>query len=85
MPGRDEALLVRDSGLVTEGSWTKCSSSATACCSPRRWRWACCPACCARSLIEAGRAREAELTLDDLAEGFLLGNALRGLMPAVLA
>jgi para-aminobenzoate synthetase/4-amino-4-deoxychorismate lyase len=35
-----------------------------------------------RSLIEQGAAREAELTLDDLADGFLLGNALRGLMPA---
>ena len=37
-----------------------------------------------RSLIEAGRAVEAELTLDDLAEGFLIGNALRGLAPARL-
>ena len=37
-----------------------------------------------RSLIEAGRAREAEFTLDDLAGGFLLGNALRGLMKAEL-
>jgi para-aminobenzoate synthetase/4-amino-4-deoxychorismate lyase len=33
-----------------------------------------------RSLIEEGRAREANLTVDDLAEGFLIGNALRGLM-----
>jgi len=37
-----------------------------------------------RSLIEAGRASEADLTLDDLAGGFLLGNALRGLLPATL-
>ena len=37
-----------------------------------------------RSLIEAGRAREAELTIDDLTGGFLVGNALRGLMKAEL-
>jgi para-aminobenzoate synthetase/4-amino-4-deoxychorismate lyase len=37
-----------------------------------------------RSLIEQGRAEEAELTLDDLMDGFLIGNALRGLMPARL-
>ena len=37
-----------------------------------------------RSLIDAGKAREAELTLDDLADGFLLGNAVRGLIQARL-
>jgi para-aminobenzoate synthetase/4-amino-4-deoxychorismate lyase len=37
-----------------------------------------------RSLLESGRAREAEITLNDLADGFLIGNALRGLMPARL-
>ena len=37
-----------------------------------------------RSLIEAGRAEEADLTLDDFADGFLVGNALRGLIPARL-
>jgi para-aminobenzoate synthetase/4-amino-4-deoxychorismate lyase len=36
-------------------------------------------------LLETGRAREAVLRPDDLAGGFLLGNALRGLMPATLA
>lgn len=34
-------------------------------------------------LIESGRAAEAELTPDDLAGGFLIGNALRGLVSAV--
>ena len=37
-----------------------------------------------RSLIEAGRAVEAELTLADLEQGFFIGNALRGLMAAKL-
>ena len=36
-----------------------------------------------RSLIDSGRALEAELTLDDCASEFLIGNALRGLHPAL--
>ena len=36
-------------------------------------------------LAKSGRAVEAELRLEDLASGFLIGNALRGLIPAVLA
>jgi para-aminobenzoate synthetase/4-amino-4-deoxychorismate lyase len=35
-------------------------------------------------LIEEGRAREAELRLEDLENGFFIGNALRGLMRARL-
>jgi para-aminobenzoate synthetase / 4-amino-4-deoxychorismate lyase len=34
-------------------------------------------------LLDSGRAREAELTPADLAGGFRLGNALRGLVTAV--
>jgi len=37
-----------------------------------------------RSLIDSGKAREADLALEDLAAGFLIGNAVRGLMPARL-
>ena len=36
-------------------------------------------------LIEEGRAEEAELTPTDLAEGFFIGNVVRGLIPAKLA
>ncbi len=36
-------------------------------------------------LLAAGRAREAELRADDLAEPFFIGNSLRGLLPARLA
>jgi para-aminobenzoate synthetase/4-amino-4-deoxychorismate lyase len=35
-------------------------------------------------LLAEGRAREAELTLADLANGFFIGNALRGLIAARL-
>ncbi len=37
-----------------------------------------------QELIETGKAREAELRADDLARGFLIGNSLRGLLPAKL-
>lgn len=37
-----------------------------------------------RQLIEEGRAQETDLVPDDLADGFLIGNALRGLLPARL-
>ena len=37
-----------------------------------------------RKLLDEGRAGEAELTLDDLAGGFFIGNATRGLIPARL-
>lgn len=35
-------------------------------------------------LIESGEAAEADLRPEDLADGFLIGNALRGLIPARL-
>ena len=35
-------------------------------------------------LIKQGRALEANLTLDDLADGFLIGNSVRGLVRAEL-
>ena len=38
-----------------------------------------------QELIAEGRAREAELRLADLSDGFLIGNSLRGLLPARLA
>jgi para-aminobenzoate synthetase / 4-amino-4-deoxychorismate lyase len=37
-----------------------------------------------RKLIDEGRAEEAELTLADLADGFFIGNATRGLLPAIM-
>ncbi|MFX8059777.1 aminotransferase class IV, partial [Acinetobacter baumannii] len=37
-----------------------------------------------RSLIDAGKVIEGEVRMADLAGGFLLGNALRGLIPARL-
>ena len=83
--GAAEALLVRADGLVTEGSFTNVFVERDGELLTPPAALGLLPGVLRRSLIEAGRAREAELTLDDLANGFLIGNALRGLMPAKLS
>ncbi|GAB5348541.1 aminodeoxychorismate synthase component I [Alteriqipengyuania sp. 357] len=79
-----EALLVRDDGLVTEGSWTSLFVERDGTLITPAARLGLLPGVFLASLLAEGRAVEGELTLDDLAEGFFLGNALRGLMPARL-
>ena len=83
--GAEEALLVRGDGLVTEGSWTSVfleGEDGVLVTPPLALGLL--PGVLRASLIAQGRAREGELTLDQLAKGFLIGNALRGLMKAVL-
>jgi para-aminobenzoate synthetase/4-amino-4-deoxychorismate lyase len=87
--GAEEALLVRGAevggGLVTEGSWTSVFvEGADGVLVTPPTALGLLPGVLRASLIAQGRAREGELTLDDLAKGFLIGNALRGLMKAVL-
>ena len=82
--GADEALLMRSDGLVTEGSFTSLFVERDGVLLTPPARLGLLPGVLRRSLLESGRAREAELTLNDLADEFLLGNALRGLMPARL-
>ncbi|WP_340588425.1 aminodeoxychorismate synthase component I [Erythrobacter alti] len=84
--GAAEALLVRDDGLLTEGSWTNVfvmGKDGVLLTPPASLGLL--PGVLRRSLLESGEAMEAELTLDDLSGGFFIGNALRGLVPAVLA
>jgi len=86
--GADEALFLRDDGLVTEGSFTnifveRATDSGAILLTPPL-QLGLLPGVLRRSLIEQGKAREAELRLDDLASGFFIGNALRGLTPARL-
>ncbi len=87
--GADEAVLVRSAaaggGLVTEGSWTSIFADGpdgTLLTPPVQLGLL--PGVLREQLMAEGRAREAELTLDDLAGGFWIGNALRGLMRAKL-
>ncbi|MEY4237860.1 MAG: aminodeoxychorismate synthase component [Pseudomonadota bacterium] len=82
--GAAEALFLRDDGLVTEGCITNLFVERDGRLLTPPAQLGLLPGVLRRSLIEAGRAVEAELTLDDLAGGFLIGNALRGLVPARL-
>jgi para-aminobenzoate synthetase/4-amino-4-deoxychorismate lyase len=82
--GAAEALFVRDDGLVTEGSFTNLYVERDGDLLTPPARLGLLPGVARRALIDEGRAREAELTLADLEGGFLIGNALRGLMRAEL-
>jgi len=82
--GAKEAVLVRDDGFVTEGSFTNVFvERGDKLLTPPLERGLL-PGVLRASLIEEGRAVEADLTAADLAPGFWIGNALRGLMPARL-
>ncbi len=81
-----EAILVREDGLVTEGSFTNVfvaenGAQGDMLLTPPT-HLGLLPGVFRAFLIEKERAREAELTLDDLADGFWLGNAVRGLFKA---
>lgn len=82
--GADEALFLRDDGLLTEGCWTSLFVERDGKLLTPPAALGLLPGVLRRSLTEEGRAVEAELTLDDLKDGFLIGNALRGLMKAKL-
>lgn len=79
-----EALFVRDDGLVTEGCFSNVFVERDGQLLTPPLHLGLLPGVLRRALIEQGRAIEAELTLDDLADGFLLGNSVRGLMKARL-
>lgn len=83
--GADEAVLVRADGLVTEGTWTSVFLGGPdgVLITPAA-ALGLLPGVLREELLSEGRAREAEVRLDDLAQGFWLGNALRGMVRAVL-
>jgi para-aminobenzoate synthetase/4-amino-4-deoxychorismate lyase len=82
--GAAEALFVREDGLLTEGCFTSLFIERDGVLLTPPARLGLLPGVLARHLLDTGRAREAELRPDDLLSGFMLGNALRGLMPARL-
>lgn len=88
--GAREAIFVREDGLVTEGCFTSIFVERDGMLLTPPLGLGLLPGVLRQSLIEQGRAREADLTLDDLAladqtGGFFVGNALRGLMRARLS
>jgi para-aminobenzoate synthetase/4-amino-4-deoxychorismate lyase len=82
--GADEALFVRDDGMITEGCFNTVFVERDGVLLTPPASLGLLPGVLRRSLIDQGRAREAEVTLDHLVDGFLVGNALRGLRKARL-
>lgn len=82
--GGAECLFIRDDGLVTEGCFTNIFVERGGQLLTPPASLGLLPGVLRQSLLASGRATEAELTLDDLAGGFFIGNALRGLISAEL-
>ena len=78
--GAEEAVFVRDDGLVTEGAITNVFVERDGILATPPACMGLLPGVLRARLLGAGKAREEELTIADLEGGFLLGNALRGLM-----
>jgi para-aminobenzoate synthetase/4-amino-4-deoxychorismate lyase len=83
--GAFEAVLVRPDGLVTEGSFTNVFVERGGRLVTPALALGLLPGVLRGRLLDEGRAVEGEVRVADLAGGFWLGNALRGLMRARLA
>jgi para-aminobenzoate synthetase/4-amino-4-deoxychorismate lyase len=82
--GTFEILFEDEAGFLTEGSFTSLFvARAGRLLTPPLARGLL-PGILRERLIEEGEAEEADLTLADLASGFLVGNAARGLIRARL-
>jgi len=82
--GAGEALLLRDDGWLTEGSFTSIFAEREGVLVTPPAARGLLPGVLRADLIAQGRAVEGDLSLDDLSGGFFIGNALRGLIPARL-
>ena len=82
--GTLEVVFVRSDGLLTEGSYHSLFVQREGRLVTPPLDRGLLPGVLRAELIATGRAIEADLTPADLASGFFLGNALRGLRPAVL-
>ena len=82
--GAHEALFLRDDGLLTEGTFTSLFVERDGVLLTPPIGLGLLPGVLRQSLIDAGRAIEGVVRLEDLADDFHIGNALRGVMPARL-
>jgi para-aminobenzoate synthetase/4-amino-4-deoxychorismate lyase len=82
--GAFEVIFTDPEGRVTEGSFTNVFVERAGLLLTPALQRGVLPGILRQTLIESGRAHEAELTPADLANGFFIGNALRGLIPAQL-
>ena len=79
--GVDEVVFAHADGFLTEGSITAIfvERGGQLLTPPLRGAL---PSVLRRELIDQGRAIEADLTAEDLTQNFLIGNSVRGLIPA---
>ena len=82
--GADEVIFVREDGQLTEGSFTHIFVERGGRLATPPLECGLLPGILRAALIEDGRAAEQGLAVGDLQNGFQVGNALRGLMPARL-
>ena len=83
--GCDEVVFVGEDGRLTQGSFTNIFVERDGILLTPPRSAGLLPGVLRAELLESGRAVEQDLTADDLAGGFTLGNALRGLMAAHIA
>lgn len=81
--GVDEIVFVDADGFLTEGSFTSLFVPRDGVLATPALRHGLLPGVLRGELIATGRAVEGALVAADLTGGFFVGNALRGLMPAI--
>lgn len=82
--GAVEVVFVDEPGFVTEGSWSNIFVERDGQLLTPPLSLGLLPGVLRAELIEKGRAVESHLRLNDLRNGFFIGNSLRGLVPARL-
>ncbi len=82
--GTFEAILFCEDGFLTEGSFTNLFVERHGILLTPPLSRGLLPGVLREELIETGKAVEAELRAGDLSDGFFIGNACRGLLPARL-
>ena len=83
--GTVEVIFVDEPGFVTEGSWSNVFVERDGVLLTPPLSLGLLPGVLRAELIEKGRAAESHLRVADLADGFFIGNSLRGLIPARMA
>ena len=83
--GAAEVVFVDEPGFVTEGSWSNIFVERDGMLLTPPLALGLLPGVLRAELVDKGRAVESHLRAADLADGFFIGNSLRGLVPARLA
>ncbi|WBY17205.1 aminodeoxychorismate synthase component I [Erythrobacteraceae bacterium WH01K] len=82
--GAQEALFIRDDGLLTEGSWTSLFAPRDGTLVTPALDLGLLPGVRRAQLLDSGDAVVGAVRIEDLEDGFKLANAVRGLMDAEL-